>query len=335
MKSNPKNFRIILNEEIDNMVNNLPKEQLMPVLKTLLVEEDIIIKSLRGYVDDPNSENQIPIENWNWFRDTLKVLAKESPRFQFKCKEVNCKLYAVKSYTKMQFSISGSAENELKFELKKYFKDIVYEETDKFIDAFFNLPFEFVSLTVRYVTNVLAKENKNQLTTTLKEANTFLKATLKKKNDFITNINKISLGQSDNISIDDLSLLLDIKAFYDYNALNNAVLEFALKMLNSNAKEKLKEIYGSFKVDYIKAQILAHPSYLKFLKNVKDGVEEPYFDKQGFQSQRSPSFDDLVKKYFALSEFIPGEKKPKIVKPESKTSSPTNNPQESSPSPPA
>ena len=205
MKSNPKNFRIILNEEIDNMVNNLPKEQLMPVLKTLLVEEDIIIKSLRGYVDDPNSENQIPIENWNWFRDTLKVLAKESPRFQFKCKEVNCKLYAVKSYTKMQFSISGSAENELKFELKKYFKDIVYEETDKFIDAFFNLPFEFVSLTVRYVTNVLAKENKNQLTTTLKEANTFLKATLKKKNDFITNINKISLGQSDNISIDDLS----------------------------------------------------------------------------------------------------------------------------------
>lgn len=337
-----KTLKTILNEEVDNIVDNLPKKQLVPILKTLLTEkDDIIIRSLRGYVDDFNSENQIPVENWNWFKDTLKVLAKENPRFQFKCKEVNCKLYAVKYHTKIPFSISESTESELKVELKKYFKDIVYEEVDKFIEAFFSLPFEFVSLAVRYVTNVLAKENKDQLTTSLEEANVFLKAILKKKNNFIINVNKVSLGQSDNIAIGDLSLLLDTKAFYDYNALNNAVLEFALKMLNSNAREKLRDMYGSFKIDYVKAQILAHPSYLKFLKNIKDSVEEPYFDKQGFQSQRSPSFDDLVKKYFTPGEFIPGEKKPEIVKPDAVTATPTEGaptqgeapPQESSPPP--
>jgi hypothetical protein len=161
---------------------------------------------------------------------------------------------------------------------------------------------------------VLAKEKKNELTTTTVDAENFLKTVLKKKNNFITNVNKISLGQANNISIGDLSLLLDVKAFYDYNALNNGVLEFALKMLNSNIKQRLKDTYGSSKIDFIKAQILSHASYLKFLKNVKDGIEQPFFDIKGFpNSERTPSFDDLVKKYFTPKEYIPSA--PKIEEP--------------------
>jgi hypothetical protein len=329
-----KSLKIILDEEVERTVNSLPKNQLVPILKTLLTEkDDIILRSLRGYVDDFNSSNQIPPENWNWLRDTLKVLANSNQRFQFKCKEVNNKLYCVKHYTKLPFEISEAVEDELKYELKKYFKEIVYEEVDQFIDAFFSLPFEFVSLAVRYVTNVLAAEKKNELTTTTEDAENFLKAVLKKKNDFITNVNKISLGQANNISIGNLSLLLDVKAFYDYNALNNGVLEFVLKMLNSNIKQKLKDTYGSSKMDFVKAQILSHASYLKFLKNVKEGVEQPFFDIKGFQNaERTPSFDDLVKKYFAPKEYIPST--PKIEEPAAPIEQETPEaPQESPPAP--
>lgn len=311
-----KNLKIILEEEVERIVESLPTDCFIPVLQSLLLENDnIVLKSLKDYVNGVNSDNQIPIESWNWFRDILKNLAKGNSRFQFKCREINNKLYAVKYYTKLPFSISNKVEEELKFELKKYFKDILYEDADNFIEKFFSLPFEFVSLVVRYLSNILVPENKNQLKTSLKEANIFLKEIIKKKNDFIININKISLGQAENFSFKDLSLLLDVKAFYDYNALNNAVLEFVLKLLNSNAKQKLKDLYGTFKIDYLKAQILTHPSYLKFLKNIKDGVERPYFDSKGFQNQRGssfPSFDDLVKKYFMPEEFIPSTEKKSI-----------------------
>jgi hypothetical protein len=129
-----KSLKIILEEEVEKTVDSIPKNQLVPILKTLLTEkDDIIIRSLRGYVDDFNSNNQIPAENWNWLRDTLKVLANSNQRFQFKCKEVNNKLYCVKHYTNLPFEISEAVEDELKYELKKYFKEIVYEEVDQFI----------------------------------------------------------------------------------------------------------------------------------------------------------------------------------------------------------
>ncbi len=299
------NFPKIISEEVDKFVDKLPADKLISTLKSFK-EDRKILSSLQGYVNDYDQNNQIVEENWNWFKETLKQLATNSPRFQFKCKEVNNKLYAVKYFTKLKFTISETVEEELKFQLKNYFKHLTYENPDEFIDAFFKLPFEFIGLVVRYIANVLAPKVKNQLTTNKKEADIFLKNLLKKKNDFIININKISLGQSDNISISEAKLLLDVKVFYDYNALNNGTLEYLLKLFNSNAKQKLIDEFGSEKIDFVKDQILAHPSYLQFLKEVKTGQEQPFFTKDGFQnSEREITFDDYVKKYFTPEEFVP------------------------------
>ena len=298
-------FKNILIEEIDNFVDDIPADKLISTLK-MFKEDRKIINSLQGFTNEYDQNNQIVEENWKWFKETLKYIAENNPRFQFKCKEVNNKLYAVKYFTKLKFVISETVEEELKFELKKYFRQITFEDIDQFIDAFFKLPFEFVGLTVRYVSNVLALELKPKLTTNYKDANVFLKNLLKRKNDFIVNINKISLGQSDNISIAEACLLLDTKVFYDYNALNNGALEYLLKLFNSNAKEKLIDQFGADKIKFLKDQILAHPSYLQFLKEVKEGQEQPFFTKDGFQnSERETTFDDFVKKYFNPEEFIP------------------------------
>jgi hypothetical protein len=317
-----KTFDNIIKKEVDKIVNNIPSEKLLSILQPLLLQEDNkIINSLRGYIDDFDYNNQITVENWNWFKDVIKNLAETNSRFQYKCKEVCNKLYAVKYFTKLTFVISENAEEELKFELKNHFKHILYEDINQFIDAFFSLPFEFVGLVVRYLSNILTPKFKPQLTTNYKDANIVLKTILKKKNDFILNINKISLGQADNISIAEAGLLLDVKAFFEYNALNNGALEYLLKLLNSQAKNKLKDIFGDEKIAYMKSQILAHPSYLKFLKEVKDGTELPFFTKDGFQNtDRKPSYDEFVKKYYSPEEFIPKKKeevsvpKPILVK---------------------
>ena len=260
---------------------------------------------MQNYVNDYNTSNQIVEENWVWFKGTLKVLALNNVRFQFKCKEINSKLYVVKYFSKIKFAIAENSEEELKFELKNYFKEISYDNVDDFINAFFNLPFEFVSLVVRYVTNVLVPEVKPKLTTNYNDANSYLKGILKKKNDFIVNINKVSLGQSTNFSVSEAGLLLNLKVFYDYNALNNGALEYIMKTFSSNAQQKLIDQFGG-KIQYMKEQILAHPSYLQFLKEIKENKEEPFFTKDGFQnSDRKITFDDYVKKYFSPEEFIP------------------------------
>ena len=221
-----KSRKEIIDEQVDSYVNNLSKTKLIS-----LVKENKILDSLeKSYESMFNVNNEIIPENWNYFVESLmKVSSNED--FQEKCKEINCQLYCVKQYTKLKFAIAENAEHTLKFELKKYYNNLVTSNGEDFIEAFFNLPFEFVSLVVRYLGNVLVKERKKELTPTLKQAQEYFDAAQKKKNLFITEINKLSQGQSNTFSVLDAQILLDIKAFYEYNPISNGVLEFIARLI--------------------------------------------------------------------------------------------------------
>lgn len=300
-----KKFDDILNDAVNSFVNETPTADLVKFLS----ENNAITNSLaRAYDLDYNHDNEIPEELWNFFIDSLgKVL--ETEEFQVKSKEVNCKLYAVKQFTKVQLAIAESVEQTLRFELKKYFAQLSTEDGQEFIQIFFSLPFEFVGLVIRYLANVKYKDKKASLTPLLKTAESYFTELLKTKNRFIIDINNISQGNGDVISIKDMQDLLDSKAFYEYNPLNVGALEFIVRTLVSpKAKKKLESEFGKDKVEYMRQQALVHPSYIKFLEEVRDNITKPYFTTTGTQNKdRDNTYDELVMQYYFPEEYIPEE----------------------------
>jgi hypothetical protein len=299
-----KSRKQIIDEQVDLYVNKLSKSKLVS-----LVKENKILDSLeKSYESMFDVDNEITPENWKYFVDSL-IKVTDNQNFQNKCKEINCQLYCVKQYTKLKFAIAENAEHTLKFELKKYYRNIVSNDSETFIDSFFNLPFEFVSLVIRYLGNVLLKEKKNLLTPTLKQAQEYFDSTQKKKNLFITEINKLSQGQSNTFSVLDAQILLDVKAFYEYNPINNGVLEFIARILtNKKTKKELQNIYGLSKVALMHDQVLVHASYMQFLQEIKNDLEQAFFTSDGFQNKnREITFDEFVTKYFFPEQFIPEE----------------------------
>lgn len=309
-----------MDKKIEDIVNKAAEEfieklSLKEALSIIEENSNGIISSLeRTYETDYNIDNQITPENWKYFIDSLgKVINNEE--FQAKCKEINCKLYCVKFFTNLKFAIAENAEASLKFELKQYFPQIVSEDGNEFIRAFFSLPFEFVSLVIRYLANVVYKDKKNLLTPQLKDAQEYFNEMTKRKNNFITEVNKISQGESAIFSIYDAQELLDVKAFFEYNATNVGTLEYIMRILtNKNTKQKLEDEFGKFKVRFMKEQILEHPSYIKFLQEIKDDLEQPYFTETGSQNkERDTTFNEFVMQYFHPEDYIPEvpEEKPK------------------------
>lgn len=302
-----KTFEDIFNEEIDKFIKEIPAEGLVKFLS----ENSAITGSLsRAYNLDYDHDNEIPEELWKFFTDSLGKLI-TTDEFKVQSKEVNCKLYAVKQFSKVKLAIADTVEQALRFELKKYFAQLSTENGDEFMEVFFDLPFEFVSLVIRYLANVKYKDKKAELTPLLKTAETYFHELIKTKNHFILDINDISQGKGNVISIKDMQDLLDTKAFYEYNPLNVGALEFIIRTLvNPKAKKKLESEFGKDKIEYMRQQALLHPSYIKFLEGVRDNVEKPYFTTAGSQNkERDNTYDELVMQYYFPDEYIPEEEK--------------------------
>lgn len=291
--------RQIIEEESEKLIERLTTKGIKKVLK----EDNIIIDSLTKETNY-NSNNQIVEDNWKWFKDTL-LKASMSSIFQHNSKAVNSKLYAVKYFTKINFMLAESIEDEIKFELKDYFGKLTTDDVNEFINSFFNLPFEFTSLVIRYLTNLLAKDKKDLLAPSLKDANLSLEKIIKKKEDFVKNVNNISLGRSQNFSIIDMQLLLDVRAFYDYNPVNVGTCEFIIRMLKCS-KDQLKEKFGIEKTSLFLQQILTLPSYQKHLSELSRETINSYFDNKGMQRKgRNPSYYDCVMEIYDPKHYIP------------------------------
>lgn len=302
-----QNHKKIIYQEVDKFVDSLSDKKLLEFLTEDLKVINSLVKSEENYF---NKNNQISYELWNNFVETLKKLTDNSERFQQCCKESNCKLYSVKMYSKIPFSIAEEAEEVLKYELKKYYSQLDTKDSEEYIDTFFKLPFEFTSLVVRYLQNILYKEKKALLTPKMETAKEYFATAEKSKNKFIININKVSLGESKNIPFDDLQLLLDIKAFYEYNPINIGTCEYVIRLLNNKKSySNLEEMYGEKRLLHIKEQILTLPSYIQYLEDIKEGKESPYFTSSGLQNkEKENTFDDYVQKYFFPNNYIPNPK---------------------------
>lgn len=291
----------------DKDIENFLKEKNVKELLSFLTENQTVIRSLEhAYHFDYNEENMIPIEHWNFFINALSKLIHVED-FQSQCKEVNCKLYALKQFSKVKLSIASSAEETLKFELKKYFPSLYTENGQEFSDAFFSLPFEFVALVVRYLANIKFPKEKKSLTPLLKTAEAYFHELVKMKNRFLLNINDISQGKGETINIVELQTLLDTRAFYEYNPLNVAALEFIMRILvNKVSKQKLEDEFGKVKVDLLRQQVLSQPSYIQFLNEIRDNQTQSYFTKQGLQNKnRDNTYDELCMQYFFPEKYIP------------------------------
>ena len=301
-----KTAKHIIDEEIDGFVKGLSLHDLKVLTESeVLTEDEQVLKSLVKTMSTYDENNQITRENWEWFKDSL-VKCSDHKLFQHKCKQVNSKLYSVKFFTKINFLIAESVEDEIKLELKRYFLSLTTDDIEEFIELLFRLPFEFIGLVVRYVANILCPDKKALLTPSTKEADVEVKKNLEKKNLIIQNINKVSKGEANTISIVDVKELLDVKAFYVYNPLNVGTLEFLVRMLGSTTKAKIKDMIGGKDMRHILEQILTLPSYTQHLRKIKLGEEQPFFNEDGSQnSSRDITFDDYVLQYFSPEDYIP------------------------------
>lgn len=299
--------RKIIEEEIENYSKLISLEN----KKKILVKENNAVLDSLLKVDEYNCNNQIIEENWNWFKQTL-IKVVDIPIFQHNSKTINSQLYAVKHYTNINFMIAESVEDEIKFELKKYFITLKVDDINEFINSFFELPFEFTSLVVRYVANVLIPEKKKLLVPSIKDAKENLEIINKKRDEIIQSINNISKGIDTNLSIVDVMLLLDIKAFFQDNPLNVGVLEFLARTIKYSG-EKLFSTFGKAKIQLMLQQILTLPCYQKHLNEIAKNKANAYFTSKGMQNkEKEMSFDDLVTKYFNPEEYIPKPKQPEI-----------------------
>lgn len=302
----PKQVTDILQEELSKYIPNSNKTELMETFQ-FLVENQKLIDSLEKTQDQLfDSNNQITPENWAFFASTIKKLAPSS-EFSRWTKEINKKLYAVKYFTDLHLELPETIEDILKFELKKYFAMLLTEDPKLFMETLFNLPFEFTSLVVRYMTNILCPEYKNSLSPTIEEAEEFLGDVKNVRDRFIETINKISLGESNILPIEEAELLLDTKVFFQYNAVNVGVLEYLMRLFNSKfAKQDLYDQFGEGKILTLREQALHHPCYIQYLKKIKKGETVPFFTAEGLQNEdRDKTFDVFVNALFNPEDVLP------------------------------
>lgn len=307
-----KNINEIIEQEVKVFTEGLNKEELLRLIPTLNENISLINALEKLDKEEYNKDDQTSTENWNFFIGALKKVSKLE-QFQGPALVVNAKLYTLKKFTKLEFKLPKDIEGVLKFELKKYFHNLVTNDADEFIQEFYKLPFEFVSLVIRYITKTLDPKLTEVITPSEETAEAFYSFCLKTKQKCLKNINDVSLGITTNFDMADVRLMLDTKAFYSYNALNVGALEYIIRLLNdSTSQENLHEHFGESIVDYLRAQALQHPSYIQYLKKIKAQEIEPFFKSDGTQNDERPkSFDDFIKELFEPENVIP--KKPETA----------------------
>lgn len=306
------NINEIILQEIELFTNGLNKEELINILQ----ESSSLMSSLEK-LDKENYDlnNQTSRENWGYFLSSLKQVVKIE-EFTDNALVVNAKLFAVKKFTQLEFQLPQDIENVLKFELKKYFHLLVTDDPQEFIKELFQLPFEFVSLVIRYVTKIFDPKVLEEITPSEAIALDFYEYCIKTKEKFIKNTNDVSLGITNNFSLNDARLLLDVKAFYSYNALSVGTLEYLIRLTSDqNAQENLYGHFGKDTIDYMREQAIQHPSYIQYLKKIKSEEILPFFKSDGTQNEdRDKTFDDFVKQVFDPQNVVP-KKEPVATEP--------------------
>ena len=307
-----KDVNQIILEEVDLFAEGLNPKQLVNAL--MYLQEDMKLLDLinKSQGDAYDTNDQITRENWAFFSTALEQ-AVESDKFQEGALLVNCKLYCVKKFTQLEFHLPENIEDILKIEIKKYFNQLFETSVEEFIEALFKLPFEFLSLVIRYVSREYDDQEDN--TPSVETAEEFYKYVVDLKEKFIKNVDAVSKGETNILNISDAHLLLDTKAFYVYSALNVGVLEYLLRLFNN--KEAASALYDQFGKDSVvcmKEQALFHPSYIVYLKKIKKQEVAPFFTSDGLQNEeRDKTFGQYVKELFEPQDVIP--KAPKQEEP--------------------
>jgi hypothetical protein len=298
----------MFNKKINKLLSEFINKQSQEELITFLTENQKIISSLNNDFLFFNSNEQLPDELWNTLKENFKKIVKH-PDFQKKSKKVNCKLYALKFFSKITLGVNEDIEEILKFETKKYYSQLATEDSEEFINNFFNLPFEYVSLVIIYLSNFLCKEDKNNLAPKLETAQKYFNELKKQKNKLLITLNNISLGKEVNLPFGEIKELIEVRAFFDYNPLNVGALEYIVRLLNNEtSRNKLIELYGVKTIDTLKQEALLTPCYIKHLEEIRDGLTTPYFTSSGMQNtNRDMTFDDYINKYFFPDQYIPKE----------------------------
>lgn len=296
----------MFNKKIEDLLTRYIKTRPQEELVEFLAENQKLINSLNNDFLFFNSDEQLPEELWDSLKENLKKIVKH-PDFQKKAKKINCKLYALKFFSKITIGINEDIEQTLKFETKKYYPDLATNDSEEFIDNFFNLPFEYVSLVVVYLANFLCKEDKNNLTPKLETAQKYFNELKKQKNKLLITINNVSLGKEVNLPMSEIKELIEVRAFFDYNPLNVGALEYIVRLLtNKHSRKKLTELYGTRVINTLRQEALLTPSYIRHLEEIRDRINVPYFTSSGTQNtNRDMTYDDYINKYFFPNQHIP------------------------------
>jgi hypothetical protein len=299
-------------EVINDYVDGLKKEELVPFLKTILKEDEsksTLITNLVNSFIKFNNDDQIIEENWNWFYNTLEQIKEEKEFIAF-CRAINTKLYVFKHFTKIKFGEVEHIANELKFQLKKHFNLLRTTTKTKFVSNLYLLPFEFSCLLVRFfMFKILESDDERQKFKASKAlAEYYLKDVFVRKNKFIKQINDISLGLHSNISFAEIKELLELRVFYNYNVLNAGALEFILRFINKE-EESIKKKYGEHTPLILREFIFTLPAYVFHIKKIKEGQDIPFFSDEGTQNEKKrKTFDDYVKQVLDKENYIPIER---------------------------
>lgn len=288
----------MLNEEIDNICNNIPSQQLMDSLRSLTESYNVINSLEKSGSSNYDKDGEITQENWKFFTTTLTQLASYS-FFQEKSKETYCKLYAIKFFTKGNFVSEDAIEDNLKHTLKEYYSRLLTNNPQEFTETLFGLPLDFVGLIIRYTSHELAPNERTKLVPTKKEAEAYLDKLLEKKKKFIEIVGKIVNEENNVLSITDAHMLVETRAFIEDIDVHNGVLEYLLRLINNKpANKKLVDLFGNDLIKELKENILAHPNYKKYLTKIKHGEAQPFFDLMGLQNKNAtPSFAEVVEEY--------------------------------------
>lgn len=292
----------VLKEEV------IKYEQHLRSFGVLKLNESFVLIDALNSINDVlyDENNSLSQENWEFIKDTLNKLSEQEDFTNFS-KEILCKLYCLKIFTKISLGFSESLEDDLRYQTKEYISKLRVSSGEEFLKVLKSLPFEYTSQLIRWNANFLNKKKKEKLSPKLDTANKYLEFLYEKKNQLFVRINKISRGEEFVIPISDIQSLLDVRAFMDDNEINQGTLEFILRTLTTTkSKQKLIDLFGEDFVERLRQQVLLTPCYIKFVNDVFQEKTVPFFTEIGLQNTTRPkSYNQYVTELLMPELYIP------------------------------
>ncbi len=281
-------FEEFIEEKVQdkNIDQTLIKE--IKIFDSLKKEKDFFYESFESL--KTNDYNDLPEEMWLSFSKSLQKCC-TNDFFIKESKKAKAKVL-VKNYFNSfkEKEENKNIENILKVEMKKYYRKFNSEDVFDISYTIFHQPFSFQILIIEYCEN-LNNAYKESIKVSENEFNDFLKKVKKEKAKLILNINDVSLGKTDILSLTILKSLFDVDAFSGKSNLDLAVLEYINRLLyNEDSCYRIKEQYGFEITDYLKEKVSKYPNYLSYLKDLKKGLKKPFFYSDGTQKDKGLNF---------------------------------------------